>query len=118
MPVMQNRSRGTNLVVTNTIVDVLGRHLGNPQVLRCPERPSAVFRGTRAPAISGTSCSTASAPIRCRVFGMPVKENGIMLFNDQAEFHAARAGQGQEQPLRRRGREDVHDLVEFDPAPH
>ena len=46
LPVMQNRGRGTNLIVTNTIADVLGRQLGNPQVLRCPSDRQKFFEET------------------------------------------------------------------------
>ena len=89
MPVMQNRARGTNLVVTNTIADVLGRHLGNPQVLRCPSDRQRYFEDTGSSYFWNFLLNGQPAD-SLRVFGLPVKENGIALFNDQAEFHAAR----------------------------
>ncbi len=89
MPVMQNRSRGTNLVVTNTIADVLGRQLGNPQVLRCPSDRQRYFEDTGSSYFWNFLLNGQPAD-SLRVMGRPVKENGIALFADQLEFHVAR----------------------------
>ena len=89
MPVMQNRSRGTNLVVTNAIADVLARQLGNPRVLRCPSDRERFFEDTGSSYFWNFLLNGQRADA-LRVFGLPVKEDGVALFSDQADFHAAR----------------------------
>ena len=89
MPVMQNRSRGTNLVVTNAIADVLARQLGNPRVLRCPSDHERFFEDTGSSYFWNFLLNGQRADA-LRVFGLPVKEDGVALFSDQADFHAAR----------------------------
>jgi prepilin-type N-terminal cleavage/methylation domain-containing protein len=89
MPVMQNRGRGTNLIVTNTIADVLARQLGNPQVLRCPSDRQKFFEDTGSSYFWNFLLNGQRADA-LKIFGLPLKENGVALFSDQADFHAAR----------------------------
>lgn len=89
MPVMQNRGRGTNLVVTNAIADVLSRPLGNPRVLRCPSDRERFFEDTGSSYFWNFLLNGQRAD-ELRIFGLPLKENGVALFSDQSNFHAAR----------------------------
>ncbi len=88
-PVMLNRGKGTNLPVANAVGDVMGRLVGSSRVLRCPsdrqrfyeEAGSSYFwnfllNGQRADSV--------------RIMGLPVKDNGVAVFSDQTDFHAAR----------------------------
>ena len=89
MPVMQNRGRGTNVVVTNGIADVLARQLGNPQVLRCPSDRQKFFEETGSSYFWNFLLNGQPADA-LKIFGLPLKENGVALFSDQADFHIAR----------------------------
>ena len=89
MPVMLNRARGTNLVITNAIADVLGHQLGNPETLRCPSDRQRYFEDTGSSYFWNYLLNGQPAD-SLRVMGRPVKENGIALFFDQLEFHLTR----------------------------
>lgn len=88
-PIMQNRIRhGTNAPGT-AIAEVLGPKLGNLQILKCPSDRQRWFEDTGSSyfwnfLLNGQSSASL------KVMGLPVKENGIAVFSDQAEFHAAR----------------------------
>ncbi|HTH49182.1 MAG TPA: type II secretion system protein [Candidatus Limnocylindria bacterium] len=116
MPVMQNRSRNTNLVVTNAIYDVLGRQLGNPGVLHCPSDRQRYFEDIGS-SYSWNFLLNGQRADMLRVMGRPVKENGIALFSDQVEFHSARGKGKGKNYLYADGAVKTFSAVELEPTP-
>lgn len=88
-PVMLNRGKATNTITRNSVDQIIGRQLGTPTVLRCPSDRQRFFEDTGSSyfwnfLLNGQRADAA------RVMGLPLRENGIALFSDKAEFHAAR----------------------------
>ena len=93
-PVMLNRGKDTNLVAPNAVEKVLRPQLGNTEVLKCPADRQRFFEETGSSYFWNFLLNGQRAD-SVKVMGLPVKENGIALFSDKAEFHASRgAGKG------------------------
>lgn len=94
LPVMQNRPRNALGPVGQSIYDILGGKLGNPRALKCPSDRQRWFEETGSSYFWNFLLNGQFAG-SLQVMGLPVRENGIPLFSDQAEFHVARgAGRG------------------------
>ncbi|MSU34035.1 MAG: type II secretion system protein [Pedosphaera sp.] len=88
-PVMLNRGKSGNGIISNSVDRVIGPQLGSPSVLRCPSDRQRLFEDTGSSyfwnfLLNGQRADAA------RVMGLQLKENGIALFSDKAEFHGAR----------------------------
>ena len=88
-PIMQNRGRNLPTPPGTGILEVLGPKLGNPQVLKCPSDRQGWYEDTGSSyfwnfLLNGQPASAL------KVMGLSVLENGIAVFSDQADFHAAR----------------------------
>lgn len=116
MPVMENRSRDTNLVITNGIFDVLGRQLGSPGVLKCPADRQRYFEDTGS-SYSWNFLLNGQPADSLRVMGRPVKENGIALFSDHVEFHTGRGPGRGKNYLYADGAVKNFSTVELEPTP-
>lgn len=94
-PIMLNRSKGGGTApTTNAIDQVLGSHLGSPEILRCPSDHERLFEETGSSYFWNFLLNGQRADA-VRLMGLAVKENGFPLFSDKGEFHAARgAGKG------------------------
>ncbi len=88
-PVMANRSSDTNAVVTNAVEQVLGPGLGNTNVLRCPSDRQRIYEQTGSSYFWNFLLNGQSAE-HPRLMGLDLKANGVALFSDKADFHAAR----------------------------
>lgn len=116
MPVMQNRARGTNTIVTNAVEVVLARDLGNTQVLRCPSDRARWFEDTGSSYLWNFLLNGQPAD-HLRIFGLPLKPDGVALFSDKDNFHAARgAGRGKNH-LYADGDVKSFFVLETEPAP-
>jgi prepilin-type N-terminal cleavage/methylation domain-containing protein len=87
-PTMQNRSRGTNLVVTNAPETVLFPHLGSTQIWKCPSDRQRLFEDTGSSYFWNFLVNGQPAD-RVRIMGRAVTATGFPLFSDKAGFHAA-----------------------------
>jgi prepilin-type N-terminal cleavage/methylation domain-containing protein len=93
-PTMANRSSDTNLVVTNAVETVLGPTLGSTNVLRCPSDRQRIFEQTGSSYFWNFLLNGQNAD-QPRLLGLALRPDGVALFSDKAEFHAARgAGRG------------------------
>ena len=93
-PTMANRSSDTNFVVTNAVETVLGPTLGSTNVLRCPSDRQRIFEQTGSSYFWNFLLNGQSAD-QPRLLGLALRADGVVLFSDKAEFHAARgAGRG------------------------
>jgi len=93
-PTMANRSSDTNFVVTNAVETVLGPTLGSTNVLRCPSDRQRIFEQTGSSYFWNFLLNGQSAD-QPRLLGLALRADGVALFSDKAEFHAARgAGRG------------------------
>jgi prepilin-type N-terminal cleavage/methylation domain-containing protein len=88
-PVMLNRAKGAAAPLSNAVADVLGRQLGSPNVLRCPADRQRYFEDAGSSYFWNFLLNGQRADA-VRIMGLPVKENGVAVFSDQADFHAAR----------------------------
>jgi len=88
-PVMLNRTKGTNAPISNAVEQVFGRSLGNLAVLRCPSDRQRYFEDTGSSYFWNFLLNGQRADA-VRIMGVPVKENGVALFSDKTDFHAAR----------------------------
>ncbi len=87
-PIMQNRGRNVAVPAGTAIPEVLGPKLGNPAILECPSDRQRWYEDTGSSYfwnffINGQAASAL------KVMGLSVQENGIAVFSDQADFHAA-----------------------------
>jgi prepilin-type N-terminal cleavage/methylation domain-containing protein len=87
-PVMLNRSKSTTPPVAQSVATVFGRQLGSPEGLRCPADRQRFFEDTGSSYFWNFLLNGQRADA-VRILGLPVKENGVAVFSDQAEFHAA-----------------------------
>jgi len=88
-PVMLNRTAGTNLVVTHAVEQVLGPYAGSPAIFRCPSDRQRLYATTGSSYFWNFLLNGQPAD-NPKVFNLPVKDNGVALFSDKADFHAAR----------------------------
>ena len=88
-PTMANRSSDTNLVVTNAVETVLGPTLGSTNVLRCPSDRQRIFEQTGSSYFWNFLLNGQSAD-HPKLMGLSLKSDGVALFSDKENFHAAR----------------------------
>ena len=116
MPRMQNRPRGAVPDPEAAIATVLSRHLGGGGVLRCPSDRQRFFEDTGSSYFWNFLLNGQRADA-LRIFGMPVKENGVALFSDAAEFHAARGPGKGKNHLYADGAVKTFFALETEPSP-
>lgn len=93
-PVIQNGGRNLPPLPGTSIQEVLGGRLGNSQVLKCPGDREKWYEEAGSSYFWNFLLNGQPAAA-LKVMGLPVKENGIAVFSDQAAFHAALgAGRG------------------------
>ena len=68
---------------------MLGRQLGSANVLRCPADRQRYFEDAGSSYFWNFLLNGQRADA-VRIMALPVKENGVAVFSDQADFHAAR----------------------------
>ncbi len=88
-PIMQNRGRNLPIPVGTGILEVLGPKLGNPAILKCPSDRQGWYENTGSSYFWNFLINGQPATA-LKVMGLSVQENGIAVFSDQADFHAAR----------------------------
>ncbi len=116
MPTMQNRPRGAAAVPDVDIASVLSRHLGGGGVLRCPSDRQRFFEDTGSSYFWNFLLNGQRADA-LRIFGMPVKENGVAFFSDAADFHAARGPGKGKNHLYADGAVKTFFVLETEPSP-
>ena len=114
-PVMLNRSKTTNAPDDNAVERVLGRHLGDTTVLACPSDRERYFQETGSSYFWNFLLNGQRAD-SVRIMGLPVKENGVALFSDKSDFHAARGPGKGKNHLYADGAVKSFFTVETDPA--
>ena len=94
MPVMYNRGTNALPIVTNSIEIILGPHLGNTNVLRCPSDQRRWFERTGS-SYDWNFLVNGQPADNLRVLAMDFGASGTPLLSDKEAFHAARgAGRG------------------------
>lgn len=114
-PVMLNRSKTTNAPEEHAVERVLGRALGNPNILACPSDRERYFQETGSSYFWNFLLNGQRAD-SIRIMGLPVKENGVALFSDKTDFHAARGPGKGKNHLYADGAVKSFFTVETDPA--
>jgi prepilin-type N-terminal cleavage/methylation domain-containing protein len=88
-PIMVNRAKGTNAPASNSDDRVFGNQLGNTAAFHCPSDRQNYFKDTGSSYFWNFLLNGQRADA-VRIMGMPVRENGVALFSDKTDFHAAR----------------------------
>ena len=115
-PTMANRSTDTNQVVTNAVEDVLAPHHGNRDVLRCPSDRQRVFERTGSSYFWNFLLNGQSAD-HPKLMGLSLKSDGVALFSDKENFHAARGANRGKNHLYADGAVKTFFTLEAEPSP-
>jgi prepilin-type N-terminal cleavage/methylation domain-containing protein len=115
-PMMANRSTDTNQVVTNAVEDVLAPHLGNRDVLRCPSDRQRIFERTGSSYFWNFLLNGQSAD-HPKLMGLSLKSDGVALFSDKENFHAARGANRGKNHLYADGAVKTFFTLEAEPSP-
>jgi prepilin-type N-terminal cleavage/methylation domain-containing protein/prepilin-type processing-associated H-X9-DG protein len=92
LPIMRDRSMGTNAPPTNALPSpdmVLRTELGNANVLRCPSDNKLLFEQTGS-SYSWNSLLNGERSDNLQVLGMNFDPHAIPVFFDKVGFHVAR----------------------------